>query len=107
MIKLRKTLGLHNDEFDEKSKVLKLILSSNECDTSNKWHFSLWGLWLRVSNCSNHSNSYFLTKFSKTTQKVLKQALKVQINDEKSIRRKCVQRIDHLVNILPSSKHNL
>lgn len=35
-MKLRKTLGLHNDEFDEKSKVLNLMPSGNGCDTSNK-----------------------------------------------------------------------
>ena len=122
LIKLRKTLNLHNDKFDEKSKVLKIMLSGNECDISNKWHFSHWGLWLRygVSTCSNHSegfhrkcstlcsspNSNFLTKFSKITQKVLKHASKVQINNGKSIRRKCIQRRDHLLNSLKSSKHN-
>lgn len=121
LIKVRTDLGIQSQKFDDKVKVLRIMLSGNETHFNNMWHFSHWGLWCRygVSSCSNHnegfhrkcsslcsSNSNFLTKFTNITQKVLRHASKIKNNNGKLLKQKCNRRRDQILLKLKESIHS-
>ena len=120
LISKRKKMETFTDTFKEKCDILNIMLSGNDVDSSNMWHYSHWSIWTRkdfgVSTCSNHSegfhgacrkmnspNAKFLTQMSSLLRKILRHASKITSSNGKSLKTRYSNRRDKILISLKGS----
>ena len=117
----REKTGFNSEIFETKCNALKQMLAGHSVPQSSNWHFYHWAIWIRaehgISTCSNHSegfhshisslnssNTGFPIRLTNLLKKVLKHCSNLKNNNGKSLRTKCINRRDYIIDKLTNSK---